>query len=357
MATKRNEFVGRIFKENASLDELIRDVKISGNTISYHINCLPELFTYQRIPFYNVSALDRLSFIMGITNEKLMTNLIKSKDLSQRNTSEYIPRTALLSCSFKLHMIQASHPTYIESKCFVERKESKSRPGLIRSYTIQDCKLYDNNSWNRKLICNYKFKGILLTQAEAQGIANARKPKKVIILSRSMAVSEFPFASPWNVGESAAKCVFLSNLEQVNGSLSANGLIRLENGFDAHPWSSGSGDHINSRQSLLSFMQFIHAMLRNSDKIKKNERVDDRFFEIEDKECALTAVECNLNLRKFVELGQYMVELIKLKMVDPSLYGKRLLFAMEISMKLTQEGEDCVVAQLVVAPIFTRSKY
>ena len=44
-------------------------------------------------------------------------------------------------------------------------------------------------------------------------------------------------------------------------------------------------------------------------------------------------------------------------MVDPASYGKRLLFAMEVSVKIRQENKDCVVGQLVVTPVFMRSKY
>lgn len=76
-----------------------------------------------------------------------------------------------------------------------------------------------------------------------------------------------------------------------------------------------------------------------SDKIKKNECVDERFFEIEDKECALTAIEFKMEFMKFIELAQYEVEY-------QSRYPKR---AMSMS--------DYVVGQLVVAPKFMRARY
>ena len=58
----------RTLKENEALHELVTNVQISDEMISFHISSLPQLFVWQRVPFYNVSAVDRFIFHHCIHN-------------------------------------------------------------------------------------------------------------------------------------------------------------------------------------------------------------------------------------------------------------------------------------------------
>ena len=298
------KFVKRSFAQLAAFDQLASVVNKSDDKVSFQINSVPQLFTWQCLPFHNVSAVDSLCFAIAFRSGEEITKRMNDREEARK------VNTIVAKTSYKLHVVQASHPTYAEVQLIEKKKESKSKSGVSRMRHFMDCKLYDNNSSKRQLICSYQCEGLILTEAEAQGGAKARKANRIKVLSKSMKVSEFPFASPWNVGEFAAKCVFLSNLKQMNGSLRANGLFRLENGFDAHPWSSGTGDHINGAHSMAIFKQFVYLLLRSSDVIKRSERVDERFFELEDKECSMAVIECDVRFIRVVELGQFEVCLI-----------------------------------------------
>ncbi len=75
-----------------------------------------------------------------------------------------------------------------------------------------------------------------------------------------VAPDQFDFASPADVGSEGIGPSFVSPLAD-GGKVHVHGLMTLENAFPpAHPFMSGSGDHVNSTHLAEAAHQFLHLL-------------------------------------------------------------------------------------------------
>ena len=144
-----------------------------------------------------------------------------------------------------------------------------------------------------------------------------------------------------------------------NGTFFSDGLVTLKNGFDTHPYIIGSGDHINSNHSMQSFYQFIYLLLRNYKNISKNINIHPNVSKLIDPDSIFVIIKHKTFFNKYVELGEYKVELISLNYVNKTndIYNRlHVEYILKIELKLIQSSLDCVVTELFVAPLYNHSK-
>eukprot|EP01084_Bolivina_argentea_P128825 227635_1 len=359
--------LGRAFEQKENYDILATNRVKMGNIVSFNINSYPEIFTWQRLPFYNVSTLDSVMFIATIISPMIMRNVLKDKKnvalIKDKDYSKFVPSGALVKLVTTLYSIQASHPTYCITKQFIENRPSKSKPGITRKYVIQDVSLYDNDTSNKKLLCTFYIEVISLDKHESNVVADDRKKNRTQQSLSATDINIFAFATPYKVGQLTKKCVFLSDLQFDidKNNYCAVGLIGLQNGFDSHPWIPGSGNHINSNHSMQSFIQFIYLLVRNSQNISNNPcNSIDSNFKIVDKDCFLSVVKSDVNFDHYVELGNYKIELIELKMINnlgkENISVRNAPYTFRTKLKLVQNNVDCVVGDIITCPVFSVSK-
>merc|ERR1712087_846296 len=165
--------------------------------------------------------------------------------------------------------------------------------------------------------------------------------------------NQFEFAQPFNVGSYLGPIgVFLSDLRSDNTEVFAKGLINRENGIDAHPWYSGTGDHINTTHIADIGIQFVHLLDANASKMETLQELKG----FANPHRALAIYDSETRYQSFLELGPFTVRLLSLKPIRSIPATLKTAFAFEAQIVIDQSGRQCAVSTLKVCPVFMSSR-
>eukprot|EP01084_Bolivina_argentea_P283563 485694_1 len=325
----------------------VRFDDINTNQVSFNINNCSEHLTWQRKPFYDITTIDFYMFTLSSLSVKLL-----SKD---NNKSQHVQMLALIGLEIKLYSLNASHPNF----CVIKNhsKPINNASGIIHTLEIY---LYQKNE-TLTLLSYIKSAAMAINPKRTVSLSQKRIVKKKYISSKSQSIDNFPFCAPAMIGDCNQKCVFLSDLKIKNSTMCCDGLICLENGFDSHPWVAGTGDHINSNHVLGSSMQFIYLLIRNCkyDKFStlilknKNTKILKQY-----NQCHLVIFNANVQYKKFIELGQYEIELTdlstmtNLEIQQSCICKQNVLFGFKIQLNIKQNNNICISAKFDVCPLY-----
>ena len=160
----------------------------------------------------------------------------------------------LIDAQQHLYSLTATHPRFGISTI----KTDITEKGIAITHT--HLSLFSDRS-DRKLLCEIKTKSISMAPGMSKTVRKSRISKRRMM--KIPVFDQFEFANPLDIGTLLGpSSVFLSDLQGINEgniiSIYAKGLVVRENAFAAHPWYSGTGDHINSTHDCDISVQFVH---------------------------------------------------------------------------------------------------
>eukprot|EP01084_Bolivina_argentea_P158654 276340_1 len=337
-------------------NKLITNITKTGITgCSFDINVYDEYFNFQRSPFYHRVNIDFYQFIIGAALSKYFqpkTNSNESNNYNRKQQSNRI-ENAITVLKHKLYRLSVNHPTFGSMKTI--KYEMRKNGNMYITFGIS---LYDNKL-NKKLICYIEGIGVLITKKRSKSLQKHRNKKQQN--KNVLTIENFPFVNkPSYVGKHNKKEVLLSDLryDSKNNNLYALGFIDISNGFDSHPYLTGTGDHINAAHISELCLQFIYLLVRNCKKIKDiNFEFDNEFIETIDVNSHLVLYESDIKFKKFVELGQFKLKVLKLEVVkdDKFIAMMKIPYAFKVWIYVEQHDQICADTEFSVCPIYLSS--
>ena len=314
---------------------------------------MDDIFSFQRLPFYDSSVQDSYEYIITSFVAKQMNPSDFGSAFSFWFSGSL--SAALLRMRYRLYSLSASHPRFGTIECTIldSKKEDKS----YIEWTI--C-LFRSQS-ERTLLSKLTLMNIVMAADKLKAVQRKRTAIRAVM--ETPLAKDFEFAAPADVGQLSPDAVFLGNLWSVGGDgISAKGLISGENGFDAHPWITGSGDHINSCHAVAVCSQFVHLLSRNASELRGHSEVDQLFVDKVNAHCSLAIYSSESKFVKFLELGSFVVRLGSLRMIalegerggDP-VSGFKVPFAFQVELAIEQNDRQCVMCTVKVCPVLLSS--
>eukprot|EP01084_Bolivina_argentea_P165440 287416_1 len=354
--------------------KLITNVKFLPSwEFEFDINASDELFTFQRNPLYNVIVLDTYTArICLYVYKSLFQRLKKHKTKRNKATRDvkFTPQYSAVQVAFKVYSLHANHPSYGRAKTSY-LTNTKSDKFHVKTAIH----LYNNNR-DLKELCYLESIISIFTKKKHANIQKKRSETKNALSSKSWTQKNFTFAEkPSNVGEVNPNAVFISDLKQLldvsrnQRTIYCDGFINFENGFDKHPYITGSGDHINISHLAIVCKQFIYLLVRNSKQMQFNQALsslDVRFIELINKRCSIAIFDTKIQTKHPLELGTFRVKLKSLNMEicnhqtdknqkDCFICRMKIPYSFNVSLNIQQNNKMCAVATLNCCPIFLSS--
>ena len=323
------------------------------DTFTFEVQCIDEIFTFQRLPFYNASVQDFYEYICTSFVAKQLKNMEFTRALSFNSFGSL--SVALTQWEYRLYSLAASHPRFgtIQLKIL----ENSNAPKQDKTY-IEWTLCFFNDRLKRKLLSKMKMINIVMASHKLKSVQQRRIEIRKTMKTPS--VKQFAFAArPSDVGQTDKAAVFLSDLMLGGDVVSATGLVSGENGFDSHPFITGSGDHINSCHVMNIVSQFVHLLGRNSKSLKGIKGVDPVFVNTVDPHCSLAICSSDSKFKKFLELGAFTIHLESVNMIGENIenrswtpmQGLKVPYSFEARINIGQRDEQCVASTVKVVPL------
>eukprot|EP01084_Bolivina_argentea_P108622 194127_1 len=349
------------------LHQLITNIKSEGNTgYSFDMSILDDIFILQRVPFYLPSVLDVYAFLLPTAISNHMNGSLKSKQNSHtsRSKTHSIPKSAIVTEKYLLHSLTATHPQYGRIEFIPLNNYSDRDNGKV--YFQANIYLF-NNRKDQKLLCKMQNVYVLFHKNKSKLVQEKRLKNQSTIKKNVICVNDFKFINnPLDVGEFTKSAVFLGDLQwNDNFDIFVNALITTDNGFDTHPWITGSGDHLNGQHILNCCKQFIYLLIRNCNQLQFN--VFMSCFKIfvttmkVMKPQHLAIYDVDLQFKQYLELGQFVLKLLSLKMIkaknneDNSLWKFKAVYGFEVEVSVEQNQKQCNLVRVCACPVFSSS--
>ena len=346
----------RSLLQQANHHKLITNVQPDpecSDTFTFEVQCIDEIFTFQRLPFYNASVQDFYEYICTSFVAKQLKNTEFTRALSFNSFGSL--SVALTQWEYRLYSLAASHPRF--GTIQIKILENSNAPKHDKTY-IEWTLCFFNNRSERKLLSKMKMINIVMALHKLKSVQQRRIEIRKTMETPS--VKHFAFADrPSDVGQTDKAAVFLSDLILGGDVISAAGLVSGENGFDSHPFITGSGDHTNSCHAMNIVSQFVHLLARNSKRLKGIQGVDPVFVNTVDPHCSLAICSSDSKFKKFLELGSFTVYLESVSMIGKNINNRgwnsiqefKVPYAFEARITIGQRGKQCVSSTVTVVPL------
>ncbi len=272
---------------------------VSETQMRFELDDNPERWAWQRLPAWHPALVGKLSFFTGF---KCGESLLE------------MPTGTATAVTVMRWQNQGQ---YLQGKQSFFGQVSTGQSEHRFHY---DTELYDAKGELQQTILS---QGVAFRQRDYRGWR--RKMKQAIQAIDAMRPVDFGFAEPASAGVSTRAECFVSPLHENKHGLACYALLDDKSGFTpAHPWHSGTGDHVNASHQLDATWQAAHLIGGAQGWLSADSK--------------LVCTDGEASFKKYIELGTPFE--LRLKGWRPQVEGQRLSFT------LSQGGNPCSVIKL-----------